>query len=138
MAACSFIRYVGHCADIGFHLASDFLLNNSELFLISDWYILGFRSFTLIEISYSDLRRSGPIEKALTYFRSRKKELDEFLDEGVVQMDRNVNENTAGSIPIGRNNCIFVGSQGDAYMFKRGTAKFYFFTIPHTCILWRI
>lgn len=55
-----------------------------------------------------------PIGKALTYFSSREKELGQFLNDGMLQMDTNIIENTIRPIALGRNNYMFAGSHDAA------------------------
>ena len=56
----------------------------------------------------------SPIGKALVYFSEREKQLGMFLNDGMLQMDTNIIENTIRPIALGRNNYLFAGSHDAA------------------------
>jgi len=56
----------------------------------------------------------SPIGKALAYFAEREKELSVFLNDGMVEIDTNLIENTIRPIALGRNNYLFAGSHDAA------------------------
>jgi hypothetical protein len=64
----------------------------------------------------------SPIDKALSYFTEREKELSESLSDGMIEIDTNLIENTIRPIALGRNNYLFAGSH-EAHRMQRSFTR---------------
>jgi transposase len=56
----------------------------------------------------------SPTGKALVYFAEREKELGMYLQDGMLEIDTNIIENSIRPIALGRNNYLFAGSHDAA------------------------
>lgn len=82
----------------------------------------------LEEVS-SSMDRGSKLYKAIAYFMRHRKGLTLFLDDGRLEIDNNMVENTIRSIALLRKNALFAGSEGG------GRAWAFFASLVGTCKL---
>lgn len=75
----------------------------------------------------SQFSEAGLMAKALTYVRNQRKELRQFLHEGLAPIDNNACERAIRPIAIGRNNWLFAGSM------RGGRAAAVIYTLIESC-----
>lgn len=66
----------------------------------------------------------SPLGKAINYCVPRWKNLSNYLNDGVLEIDNNLVENSIGPVAIGRKNYLFAGSQNGA---KRAAMMYSFY-----------